>query len=113
MVPTPDFYGTAETIQIYCNWFSETKGYIAVHARNNKLYLCAFASVTIKHHTAAPHRNVVPVPHLSAGKDEDQGSPSRSQAPGEQSPQQGLGHRTVAWKHGANPGDREIHTVEG
>lgn len=57
-------------------------------------------------------RNVVPVPYLSAGEDEDQGSPSSSQAPGEQGSQQGLGHRTVAWKHGANPGDREMHTVE-
>lgn len=39
--------------------------------------------------------------YLSAGKDKHQGSSSSSQAPGEQGPQQGLGHGAVAFQHGA------------
>jgi len=41
--------------------------------------------------------------YLSAGEDEHEGSSSSGQTPGEQSPQQGLGHRAVAFQHGARP----------
>jgi len=39
--------------------------------------------------------------HLSAGEHEDQSGSSCREAPGEQGPQQGLNHRTEAWKHDA------------
>lgn len=48
--------------------------------------------------------------YLSAREDKHQGCSSSSKTPGEQSPQQGLGHRAVAFQHGARPGQTHIQT---
>lgn len=43
--------------------------------------------------------------YLSAGEDEHQGGTSSRHAPGEQGPEQGLGHIAVTFQHGARPGN--------
>lgn len=48
--------------------------------------------------------------YLSAGKDKHQGGSGSSEAPGEQSPQQGLGHGAVAFQHGGTPGPTAEHS---
>lgn len=49
--------------------------------------------------------------HLPAGEDKHQGCSGSGKTPGEQSPQQGLGHRAVAFQHGARPGRRaHVHS---